>query len=151
MAFLESTLWLLMLLMLKRFSSSLSWTQLHIVLKLDNIANHDVEVLRSLLSKETMTYFHLTDCHLDANHGLSGIESSLIDYVPGTTHQPCTYLKHFGFFSLRTDDGDVAAETYASVLTQCTSIKQEHRVRQLWSWPRRKWIDCQSSCKGCFV
>lgn len=91
-------------------------------LKLDNVGDRDVAVLRSLLAKETMTHFEMSDCQLTADGGLSDIESSLIDYVPGTAHQPCTFLKHIGFFNLLTNDGDLAAECYASVLSQATSI-----------------------------
>lgn len=93
-------------------------------------------MLRTLLAKETVTHFEMTDCQLTANGGLSDIESSLIDYVPGTTHQPCTYLKHINFSNLHTDDGDLAAETYASVLS--VYVHHEHFVRQLQPQSRRK-------------
>jgi hypothetical protein len=91
--------------------------------KLDNVADRDVEVLCSLLAKETLTHFEMTDSRLSANGGISDIESALIDYVSNTTHQPCTCLKHYGFSNVHTDDGNLTGQSYGSVLSQCTSIE----------------------------
>jgi hypothetical protein len=86
--------------------------------KLDNIADQDVEVLHLLLSKETLMHFEMTDSRLSANGGQSNMESALIDYVSNTTHQPCTHLKHFGFSNVCTDDGNLTGQSYSSVLLQ---------------------------------
>jgi uncharacterized protein YjbI with pentapeptide repeats len=91
--------------------------------KLDNIANRDVEVLHSLLAKETLMHFKMTDSCLSATGGLSDMESAFIDYVSNTTHQPCAHLKHFGFSNVHTDDGNLTGQSYSLVLLQGTSIQ----------------------------
>lgn len=102
---------------------SLMRTCYYRAVKLDNLTDRDVKVLRRLLAKETLTLFHLTDCHLDADRSLSKIESSLIHNIPETAYQPCNSLQHLGFSNLHLgDEGDTGANIFATILSKCTSI-----------------------------
>jgi hypothetical protein len=91
--------------------------------KFDNLSNQDVEVLRPLLANETLTHFHLTDSCLSSNGGLNDIETSLIENIPNSTYRVCSSLKHFGLSNLLFDEQDTAANIFASILSQCTSIE----------------------------
>lgn len=92
--------------------------------KLVDFCDRDIKYFRPLMRKEGATglfFSHATISTMD--RGLSKIEDILTGVVPGTTHQPCNSLAHFGYHRIVTDDEDAAADIVANILNQCTSIE----------------------------